>query len=220
MIIYGTSISPYVRKVLAYCNARNLEFTNIPVGLIDKDEAFLQASPFGKFPALRDDDDFTLADSSAIIHYLEAKHPQSPLLPADPKLRGQTIWFEEFADTLLFSCGATIFFNRVIAPLFLKQDGDIAAAQTAETEALPPLLHYLESQIPASGFLVNDQFGLADIAVTCPFVNLEHAQTVIDAGQYPKLTQYLSNMMERPEFAAIISKERQLVAKSRAMVSA
>ena len=41
----------------------------------------------------------------AIIHYLEAKFPDPPLIPADRKLRGKTIWFEEFADTI--ACGTS-----------------------------------------------------------------------------------------------------------------
>ena len=35
------------------------------------------------------DGDFTLADSSAIVHYLEAKHPEPALIPADPQAARQ-----------------------------------------------------------------------------------------------------------------------------------
>ena len=71
-------------------------------------------------PALRDGD-FTLSDSSAIIHYLEAKQPEPQLIPSHPQLRGKTIWFEEFADTILVPCGTKIFFNRIVAPRFPGQ---------------------------------------------------------------------------------------------------
>ena len=118
MILYGSSLSPYVRKVLAYCGERGIEIDLKPTGGPNHDPEFLASSPFRKMPAFRDGD-FTLADSSAIIHYLEAKFPDRPLIPQDPKLRGQTIWFEEFADTILVSCGAKIFFNLIVAPRFL-----------------------------------------------------------------------------------------------------
>ena len=36
------------------------------------------------------DGDYYLADSSAIIHYLEAKHPDPEMIPADPELRGHS----------------------------------------------------------------------------------------------------------------------------------
>ena len=102
MILYGSSLSPYVRKVLAFAGEKGIELELRPTGAApgQPSEEFLEASPFRKMPALRDGD-YTLADSSAIIHYLEAKHPEPALIPADPKLRGKTIWFDEFADTVL-----------------------------------------------------------------------------------------------------------------------
>ena len=97
-------------------------------------------------PALLDGD-FCLADSSAIIHYLDAKYPEPALIPAEPRARGRTIWFDEFADTILFGCGQKMFFNRVVAPIFLKRPGDEAAAEAAERDELPPILDYLETVV-------------------------------------------------------------------------
>src|SRR3954471_16592951 len=91
---------------------------------------YLEASPFKKMPALRDGD-FRLADSSAIIQYLEAKFPEPVLIPSHPELRGKTIWFDEFSDTILISCGAKMFFNRIVMPRFMGKPGDIAAADVA-----------------------------------------------------------------------------------------
>ena len=107
MILYGSSLSPYVRKVLAFAGEKGIELELRPTGAAvgQPSDEFLEASPLRKMPAFRDGD-YTLADSSAIIHYLEAKHPKPALIPAEPKLRGKAIWFEEFADTVLVSCGA------------------------------------------------------------------------------------------------------------------
>src|SRR5438270_4529598 len=131
MIVYGSSLSPFVRKVLAYASERGIELELQPTGFPNPTPEYLEASPLRKMPALRDGD-YTLADSSAIIHYLEAKYPERPLIPLEPKLRGKTIWYEEFADTLLFSCGAKIFFNRIVAPRFMGRPGDLEAAEQAE----------------------------------------------------------------------------------------
>ena len=75
-----------------------------------------------------------------------------------------------------------MFFNRVVAPRFLGREGDLAAADKAERETLPPLLDYLEGVIPDSGFLVGDALTLADLAVASPFANLAHCGVTIDAG--------------------------------------
>src|SRR3546814_14340546 len=69
------------------------------VGIGDPDPGFRAASPLGKMPAM-DDDGFLLADSSAIIQYVEAKYPEPALIPADPQERGRVIWWEEFGDTV------------------------------------------------------------------------------------------------------------------------
>src|SRR3954471_17092839 len=165
MILYGSSLSPYVRKVLAFAGEKGIELDVQPTGFPNPGPEFLEASPLRKMPAFRDGD-YALADSSAIIHYLEAKHPEPALIPADPKLRGKVIWFEEFADTILVTCGAKIFFNLVVAPKFLGKPGDEEAARQAEINDLPPVLDYLEKVAPSGeGHLVGDRLTLADIAV-------------------------------------------------------
>ncbi len=75
-----------------------------------------------------------------------------------------------------------VFFNRVVAPRFLGQDGDLAAADKAEAEDLPPLLYYLESVVPASGHLVDDRLTLADLAVASPFVNFGHVGVTVNGS--------------------------------------
>src|SRR5438270_14068267 len=99
MILYGSSLSPFARKVLAYAAEKGIELDLQPTGFPNHSPEYLEASPFRKMPALRDGD-FTLADSSAIIHFLEAKFPEPVLIPACPQLRGKSVKFEVFADTL------------------------------------------------------------------------------------------------------------------------
>jgi glutathione S-transferase len=205
-ILYGSTMSPFVRKVAAFAAEKGIAFEPKAIGLGDPDPEFRAASPFGKMPALVDGD-YRLADSSAIIHYLEAKYPDPELIPADPELRGRTIWFDEFADTILFACGAKMFFNRVVAPRFLGRDGDLSVADIAEREELPPILDYLEGVVPDSGYLVGDRLTLADIAVASPFANFKHCNVVIDEARYPRLTRYTTSILARPSFAPHVERE-------------
>ena len=213
MIIYGSSLSPFVRKVLAYCGERGIEVEVRPVGPGDQDPEFRKASPFGRIPALADGD-YVLADSSAIIHYLEAKYPDRPLIPSDPELRGKTIWYEEFADTILVSCGAKIFFNLIVAPRFLGRPGDAEAARQAELNDLPPILEYLEKIVPdKGGYLVGDSLTLADIAVAGPFANFRHTDTRVDPDKYPRTIVYVERILARPSLAPIVERETAFLAK-------
>ncbi len=214
MILYGSSLSPYVRKVLAFAGEKGIELELQPSGSApgQPSEEFLAASPFRKMPALRDGD-YLLADSSAIVHYLEAKHPEPALIPADPKLRGKVIWFEEFADTILVSCGAKIFFNLIVAPKFLGRPGDEEAARQAELNDLPPVLDYLERQVPSEGYLVGDALTLADLAVASPFANFRHTNTRVDPDRYPRTISYVDRILARPSIAPWVEREAALLAK-------
>jgi glutathione S-transferase len=213
MIVYGSSLSPYVRKVLAFAAEKGIELEVQPTGFPNPSPEYLEASPFGKMPALRDGD-FTLPDSSAIIHYLEAKHPEPALIPTDPRQRGKTIWYEEFADTILISCGAKIFFNKIVAPRFLGRPGDLEAAEQAELNDLPPILDYLEKVVPREGgYLVGDQLTLADIAVAGPFANFRHTDTSVDPQRYPRTVAYVERILARPSLSQWIERETAFLAR-------
>jgi glutathione S-transferase len=211
VIVYGSSLSPFVRKVLAYAGEKGIELESKPLKPGTQDPDFIEASPFRKFPAFRDGD-FTVADSSAIIAYLEALHPEPELIPTEARARARTIWYDEFADTILSGCVAKMFFNRVIAPRFLKLDGDLAVAERAEREELPPILDYLERVIPESGFLVEDRITLADIAVASPFVNFRHLE--LDPGERPRLRAYVDGILARPGFRSWVERETAFLARA------
>jgi glutathione S-transferase len=207
MIVHGSSISPFVRKVLVFAAEKGLACENKPTGLGPKSDEFMAISPFGKIPAF-EDGDYSLCDSSAIVHYIDTAHPATPLIPADAKDRGRAVWFDEYADTIMFAAFAPVFWNRALAPR-LKMPVDEAAAAKAEAEAVPPVLAYLESVAPdAGGYLVGDSLSLADIAVCCPLVNGAYAGLVVDAAKYPRAAAYTSSMLARPSFAALIAADK------------
>ena len=213
MIVYGSSLSPFVRKVLAFAAEKGIEVEAKPIALGDQDPAFREASPFGKMPGFRDSD-FAISDSSAIITYLEAIKPDPALIPHEPRARARTIWYDEFADTLLMGCGAKMFFNRVVAPRFLKREGDLEAADKAEREELPPFLDYLEGKIPDSGFLIEDRLTLADIAVASPFANFGHMGVALDAARHPRLKAYVEAILGRPSFKSWVDRETAFLARA------
>lgn len=210
MILYGASVSPFVRKVLMAAAEKGIALESLPVAPHDADPVFQAASPTGKIPALVDGD-YSLADSSAIVHYLEARFPDQPLIPVEARARGRVIWFEEYADTVMFPLGTTIFVNRALLPKLRKVPGDEAAALAA-VKKLPPIFEYLESQVPQEGFLVGDRLTLADIAITCQLINLGHGDVELDATQYPKLVAYFQRLVARPSVAGIVAAEKQMLA--------
>lgn len=210
MIVYGSTLSPFVRKVMAFAAEKGLQVEIQPAGMGGGPAEFKEASPFGKIPGFKDGD-FLISDSSAIITYLEAVKPEPNLIPLDPKNRARAVWWDEFADTIMVSAAGAIFFNLVVAPRFLKRDADMAAVEAGRAQ-LPALFDYLERSIPESGFLLEDRVTLADIAVASPFQNLALCGHGLDPAAYPRTAKYVEAILARPSFAPMIAQERAMFA--------
>lgn len=113
----------------------------------------------GKIPAI-DHDGFRLADSSAILDYIEHLSPQPALIPADARGAARARWFDKFGEVELDRKLSVVFTERFLKPRLFKVPGDEALAQQALDTHLPPLFDYLESQI-SGPFLVGGAFGSA-----------------------------------------------------------
>lgn len=50
--LFGTSVSPFVRKVLVYMEEKGISFENEPVNPFAPPENYKEISPLGKIPAL------------------------------------------------------------------------------------------------------------------------------------------------------------------------
>lgn len=210
MIIMGGRVSPFVRKVLIFAAEKGIAVEVKPGGFGQGGEAFAQVSPFGKIPALQDGD-FTISDSTAIITYMDALHPEPNLIPTDPRARARTIWYEEFGDTVVQPVGREMFFNRVVAP-FLNLPCDLAAADRAEAEQAPGVYDYIERVLPESGYLVEDRFTLADISVACPLMNIAYCSKALENG-WPKLAAWLQGVRERSSVAEVLAAEAKALAR-------
>ena len=80
-------------------------------------------------------------------------------------------------------------------------------------EEFPPILDYLESAIPESGFLVEDRLTLADVAIASSMANLPYMGMSINSGRHPRLADYVAKILSRPSFALWIEREAVIMAK-------
>lgn len=202
MIVYGTGYSPFVRKILVSLAEKGVPYEHVPCMFHDPDPAFQASSPLGKIPAI-DDDGFKLADSSAVLWYLERKHPTPALAPNDAKALGRAVWFDKFGDTELVGKLLVPFVERVLKPNMMGKPGDEAAVAKALDTDLPPLFDYLEREV-SGAFLVGGAFGIADISVATGFYNFGLAKCSIDAGRWPKFAAYVAGILGRPSFVAAL----------------
>ena len=210
MIIHGARPSPFVRKVIVFAAEKGIPVEVRMAGFGRGADGYLNGSPFGKIPVL-EDGDFLLCDSTAIITYMDAVKPGEEMIPADPKARARTVWFEEFGDTIAQAAGQKIFFNRAVARM-VKHEPDLAAADAAEAEEMPKIYDYLESVLPQDGWLVEDRFTLADLAAACPLINVSYVSDALTAQRWPKTAAWLAAVKARPSVAAAMAQEAEVVA--------
>ena len=203
MKIYGFPLSPFVRKVVVAVKEKGLDAELVPSNPGQPDEEFLSVSPLGKIPAFRDGD-FSLADSTAIVTYLDARYPDPALLPAAPEARGRAIWFEEVADTVLTPAGAPIVLNRFLRPRIFGTDGDEAAALAAE-DAIGKPLGYLEGAVGDEW--LDGAFSVGDIAVASTIRTLGYTGWKLDAAAYPRLTAWYGRVTARDGWKAAVAVE-------------
>jgi glutathione S-transferase len=209
LTVYGVSASPFVRKVLVVLAEKGVPYEVEPIFPINVSEDYKKISPLGKIPALRDGDK-TLCDSTIICAYLERKHPEPAMYPADPYDYARSLWFEEYADTALVNVvGPKIFFQRVVGPRFMGQTTDEEMVQKAVNEELPPLLDYLEGQLDGREAIAGSRFSVGDVSLGSQFVNLRYAGVDVDAGRWPKLRRYVDAVHARPSFRSAMEEDRK-----------
>lgn len=203
--LYGNGASPFVRKVMAVLAIKQLPYEHTPSMPFSGDEELAKVSPLSKVPALTDGD-LTVADSKVICRYLEGAYPQVAVYPADVQQRARADWFEEYGGTVLAESAAGIFFHRYMRPIVFKQPVDEEAVGKLINEKLPPILDYLESQVPSEGFIFGD-LTVADLALASPFVNAGYAQYTIDAEKWPKVSALVERVKAHGAMAPLLQAE-------------
>lgn len=192
--IIGSYLSPYVRKVLACLDLKRLDYEIDPIVPFMGDDRFTQLSPLRRVPVLLDDR-VTLTDSTVICEYLEDRYPTPPLHPRNVADRARARWLEEYADSRMgdvFIWG--LFDHAVIAPAVWGTPRDREVIQRIVTEEIPPVLDYLESQLPGTGFLFGT-LGIADISIASFLRNAALARFTVDLERWPATARYVDRVL-------------------------
>lgn len=203
--LHGASASPFVRKVMVALALKDIPYEHIQAMPWSNDPELKKVSPLEKIPALQDGD-LTIADSKVICRYLEDAYPDVPLYPSETAARARADWFEEYGGSALAESAAGIFFQRFMRPMMLKQEVDEEAVDKIINKKLPPLLDYLESELPEDGFLFGD-FGVPDMAIASPFFNAGYAGYSVDAKRWPKTAAFVERVKSHNTVAKLLDAE-------------
>lgn len=92
MLVYDAE-SPAPRCLRMYLHEKGLALPAVTVDVfkgVNREDGFLSLNPAGQTPALRLDDGAVLAESVAIVEYLEEKYPSPVLVGDTPERRAET----------------------------------------------------------------------------------------------------------------------------------
>lgn len=212
-IIYGVPPSPYVRKTLLAHAIKGVSAELKPTMPGSDDSEFRAASPLGKIPGYRIDDNTAFADSSVIIAYLERTNSTNPLYPEDAVDYARALWLEEYSDTKFSEVVSALYFQRIIGPMFFQQETDQARVDDLVNNLIPEQLNYLEAQLAGNALFVGDQFSVADLAIGSHMLSLHHTKFNVDSARWPALAQFKENFMQRPEVITQLAQENAVFGK-------
>jgi glutathione S-transferase len=141
-----------------------------------------------------------------ICRYLESAYPDVPFYPADLADKAMADWYDDFASGPVAELAAGIFFQRFMRPRAFKQDPDEALIANIIDKKLPPLLSYIENQLPSEGYLFRS-FSIADLTLVTPFVNASYAGYDVCSETYPKFAALIKAVRGEQAVATILAKE-------------
>lgn len=208
--LYGVPFSAHTRKVIVAARHKGIALELVPtVPLMPTEQLpapFVEHSPLRKIPVLVDDG-FGIADSSVIAQYLERRHPQPPLFPAEPRAHARALFIEEFVDGGLAEAVLHgVLFQRVFGPQFLGLEPDHALIHRSLHEIIPARLAYLEQALGGDWF-VGDALSYADITVASMLLNLHLAGESLDETATPRLYRFLRRIAQQPALKAALQAE-------------
>jgi len=169
----------------------------IPAELVEIDMArgahrgpeYRQLNPYGRVPTL-EEDGFILYESTAILEYLEATHPEPALVPADARGRALVSMHVKLCDLQLSRQTGTIIFPRRFLP---RERWDEKAMAQAKQE-IEKHLAVLESELGGKQYMVGDRYSLVEVCYT-PFVEF---LPLMEVTPPPKVAAWVARMLERP----------------------
>lgn len=219
LVIYGSPVSPFVRKVAGVMIAKGVAYDIEPINVFNPPEWFPEISPMKRIPVLRDRSVAqegvagTIADSSAICAFIEKKHPAPALYPEDPMALGTAIFIEEYADTALAMAGGLGIFRPIFFAISKGEAPGLEKARDAWANQLPPIFDVLEARLDGRAFFAGDALSIADISVACVLMQVSLvAQTPLT--RWPGLAAHFDAMQSLPLIAAPYAAAEKMIRKA------
>jgi maleylacetoacetate isomerase len=197
--LFGYWRSSAAYRVRIALNLKRIAARQVAVNLLlgeqTRDEHRAQ-HPAGLVPVWRDADGFTLAQSLAILEYLDEIYPDPPLLPDDPR---QKALCREIAYTI--ACDIHPLGNlRVLEKLTADYGAGAGARAAWNRHWIGTGFGAIEARLAGGRHAVGDQITLADICLVPQVYNARRYG--LDLAPYPRIVAADATARKEPAFAA------------------
>lgn len=191
LVLYQLGASPPCRTVLMTMEMLGLKPELKTIDVVNGEQFkadFLEKNHLHTVPLLVDDD-FSLADSHAIITYLVSrygKETHADLYPNDLRIRAK------IDEKLYLDTG--ILFPRMSAAIDSLEKDKAARATSADITSLEESYEFVEKYLQNSPYLVTDHVTLADVACVSSVTSL-HCLVPID-DRFVKLKEWIERLKQ------------------------
>lgn len=217
IVLYGSPLSPFVRKAATLLEEKGAGYDIEAVDVFNPPEWFLEISPLKRIPVLRDRSIApegvagTIPDSSALCSYIERKYPAPALYGDSAFAHGRALWIEELADTSLAATGGLGIFRPLAFPGMQGKPPEIDKARKTWAEDMPRLYDYLEQELAGREWLAGSSFSIADISVAVQLMQVTLVAEVDFAAHWPLLAAHHDRCRARGTFDAVYAKADKIV---------
>lgn len=198
MILHDLSAGMHPRRVRIFMAEKGLSIERREVdaaGGANAGPDFLRLNPLGKLPVLELDDGTAIAESLAICRYLEALHPNPPLMGRTPRESAQIDMWTLRMDhelsqpiALAFVHSSDFYRGRV------EQVPEVAS--WARNRALQTMA-WLDGDLAERSHIAGDDYTLADIVAQCACV-LGKAVGLRIPSELVHLSRWFAQVSARP----------------------
>ena len=197
LTVIGSFVSPYVRKVLAALEFKQVAYRVDPITPFFGNDEFERLSPLRRIPVLLDGGT-VVNDSSIICAYLDETRGGHPLYPPDAADRARARWIEEYADSRLGELTIWgLFYQRFVRRMVWDEAADEDRVRDVIDDGLPKALDQLEAMLPGARWLFG-AIGVADVAVASFFQNAAYAGYSIDPNRWPVAAAFVDRVLAHP----------------------
>ena len=193
MIELYTAATPNGHKISIALEEMGLEYTVHHIDLMaseQKKPEFLAINPNGRIPAIidRDNDDFAVFESGAILMYLAEKTGR--FIPSDPKKYSQVMQW------LMFQMGGVGPMMGQANVFYRYFPEKIPAAIDRYQNEGRRLFEVLDAQLANNQYIAGNEYSIADMS-TWPWVRI-HEWSGISIDGLSNLTRWLEELAMRP----------------------